>query len=234
MATGPELPTGSGSRRAAAGFALFELVAAVVILGAILIMTVRGSEILVSLRALIVLRQFEQIAQKVEAYRSVFGRLPGDDVMAPARFRRPRALTWIGPIRADTSGNDQIDGLLSDFRSPEGEQFAVWRDLRLYGSLDGDASLVGFSAMPEHVFGGVLGFDQGNLGQKPPGSLCATRIPGRAAQSIDARLDDGRIDSGLMVGTANYATERYNHFAVPDSEPYDVEKEYIICLQLRR
>tara|TARA_R110000868_G_scaffold53617_4_gene168001 strand:- start:1657 stop:1923 length:267 start_codon:yes stop_codon:yes gene_type:complete len=83
--------------------------------------------------------------------------------------------------------------------------------------------------MPENPFGGVYGFDEGNLGQSS-GSLCTTRIPGRAAQMIDDRMDDGIINRGKVVATSRYdAVEAKNHFDAPDFEPYDFEKEYIIC-----
>ncbi len=62
------------------------------------------------------------------------------------------------------------------------------------------------------------------------GSLCATRVPGRAAQMIDDRMDDGRIDRGRVVATSRYdPADAKNHFDAPDSDPYDIEKEYIIC-----
>jgi hypothetical protein len=68
----------------------------------------------------------------------------------------------------------------------------------------------------------------GNLGQKA-GSLCATKIPGVAAQRIDSQLDDGVINSGLVVATSRFSMEENNHFDAPDTDPYDVEKSYILC-----
>lgn len=220
----------SWSSRATAGFGLIEFIIVIVLLGTIFLMALKGAAMIISIRAVITARQFEQLQVKVEAYRAAYGSaLPGDDPRAPKRFGRAPAYGLLVGALVDETGNERIDGELSDFSSPDGEQFAAWRDLRFGGFLDGDVSHVGAAAMPENAFGGVFGFDEGNLGQKNT-SICATKIPGRAAQMIDDQLDDGKISTGRLVATAKFSVEANNHFTSPDSEPYHIEKEYIICL----
>lgn len=213
------------------GFSVIEFIIAIVVLGVLFLMVLKGADFILSIRALMVAREFQQFQQKIEVYRSTFnGALPGDDPMGPGRFNRPKALSLYGQALGDATGDGKIQGRMNDFRSPDSEQFMVWRDLRYADLIDGDETLVGFSALPEHEFGGVFAIDEGNLGQEPPGSLCATKIPGAAAQQIDARNDDGRIDAGRMVATSkNTPAETFNHFDKPDSEPYSVDKEYILC-----
>jgi hypothetical protein len=108
----------------------------------------------------------------------------------------------------------------------------AWRDLRYAGLVKGDPKWAGESAAPENPFGGIYGFDEGNLGQSG-GSLCATRVPGRAAQIIDRNMDDGVINKGRVVATSLYdVVGAHNHFNAPDSAPYDYAKQYIICVPI--
>lgn len=216
-----------------AGFGLIELITTIVILGVLFIMTLRGSEIVTTMRAFVTSRQIEQYFALIQAYREEYGgALPGDDPRARGRFRREPALGMLGGSLIDETGNERIDGRLSDYSSPDGEQFAAWRDLRYAGMLKGDPRYQGAAAMPDNVFGGVFGFDVGNLGQTST-SLCTTKVPGRAAEMIDQRLDDGQASSGKIVATSKYSAEAANHFDSPDTGPYHIEKEYIICAQLQ-
>jgi len=217
-----------------AGFGLIEFSVVIGILGIVFLMALKGTAIVTSIRALVVARELDQFVQKVDVYRSQnSGALPGDDKRGPERYGRPKALSIFGEVYADAAGDGKIQGRLTDFRNPDSEQFMAWRDLRYAGLIDGDPSIPGFSSMPEHTFGGNFGFDEGNLGQTEPGSLCATRVPGEAARQIDERLDDGVVDKGRLVATSQYVpTGVYNHFDAPDSEPYNIEKEYIICIPM--
>lgn len=206
-----------------------EITIAVVILGIVLAMTLKGRELVENVRGLMAVYGIEQFQNRVLSYQSQYSALPGDDPVAPRRFKRDPALVMMYNATVSFAGDDKIDGKLFDTLSPNGEQFMAWRDLRAAGMVSGDVNLVGASAMPPNPFGGVYGFDEGNLGQTK-GSLCLTRVPGRAAQAIDAKLDDGAIDTGKVVATANYdPAGAFNHFDAPDSEPYSIEKEYIIC-----
>lgn len=216
------------SFRTQRGFGGLEVVIAVVILGVVFAMAMKGAALVETMRAFIATYQIQNYQYKVFAYQAQFNHLPGDDPEAPRRFQRERAVFINQGVPLSLAGDLKLDGKLSDALSPNGEQFMAWRDLRYFG-LEGDPRAPGASAMPENPFGGVYGFDEGNLGQKG-GSLCATRIPGRAAQMIDKRLDDGVIDKGAVVATSRYdVASAGNHFEAPDSQPYDVEKEYIIC-----
>ena len=221
------VPPGSG------GFSFIEMAVAIVILGAVLVMTLRGAELIEAMRGFSTGYQLQQVENAVFIYKSTYNYPPGDDPAAPARFGRNPAPVMVGDSFADSAGDALIQGKMWDIRNPEGEQFAAWRDLRAANLVDGDPKLLGLSSLPDNAFGGVFGFDEGNLDQDNV-SLCATRIPGRAAWQIDDRIDDGRISTGRLVATSKYSVAEFNHFDAPDSEPYDVEKEYIICLQLGR
>ncbi|MEQ9449710.1 MAG: hypothetical protein RLN70_12535, partial [Rhodospirillaceae bacterium] len=201
----------------------------IIILGAIFAMTLKGAALVETMRGVMVSYQMQHFRDRVMVYQTNHGQLPGDDTNAPRRYGRERTTRLQFGAPVSETGNTRIDGFFWDPQNANGEPFMVWRDLRYAGLVDGDPSLVGLSAMPENPFGGVYGFDEGNLGQTG-GSLCATRIPGRAAQMIDDRMDDGIINQGEVVATSRYdPVDAMNHFDAPDSEPYDFEKEYIIC-----
>jgi hypothetical protein len=213
------------------GFSGLEVATAVIILGIVFAMAMKGTALVEAMRAFLAAYQIQNYQYRVFTYQAQFNHLPGDDPMAPRRFNRERSVFMDSGVPVTFNGDLKLDGKLSDALNPLGEQFMAWRDLR-YAGMEGDPLVPGASAMPENPFGGVYGFDQGNLGQKN-GSLCATRVPGRAAEMIDHRLDDGVIDKGRVVATSRYdAATAANHFDAPDSQPYDVEKEYIICVPL--
>ncbi len=214
-----------------AGFSIIEAAIAIVILGAVFMMVLKASAFVDTMRAFLAGYQIHQA--KIGLYAAEHHYLPGDDPNAPRKFGRPPAVTMQMGATLSHTGNDEIDGLLADVVNANGEHFMAWRDLRYAGLIDGDPELAGASALPQNEFGGVYGFDEGNLGQKA-GSLCLTRVPGRAAEMIDRRIDDGRIDTGVLVGTSQSdPAGKYNHFEKPDSQPYDVDREYIICAPIR-
>jgi type II secretory pathway pseudopilin PulG len=211
---------------------IIELALTISILGILMYFTLKGTAVIESMRSVAVAYELQQYQRLFLAYQTDFRQLPGDDPDGAARWRREPALTTAsGGTLASLQGDGKIDGVLYDFGNPAGEQFTAWRDLRAAGMISGDSKLTGASALPENPFGGFYGVDEGNLGQTR-GSLCATKIPGLAAQSIDERIDDGKIDTGNLVATTKFSIPDSNHFDAPDSEPYNVEKEYIICVPL--
>lgn len=215
--------------KSSAGFSIVEFGVTIILLGVIFVMTLKGAALVESMRAFMTTVQISKFQNAVMSYREAFNALPGDDAQGPRRWGRPDAIVFFSGAPVSYANDARINGQLFDILNPNGENFIAWADLRGYGAVPGDITLVGFSAMPENLFGGVYGFDEGNLGQEG-GSLCATRVPGGAAQKIDARMDDGIIDRGRVVATSKYdATNAHNHFDAPDSAPYDIEKEYIIC-----
>jgi hypothetical protein len=214
------------------GATIIELAVGALLIGIVVTMTLKGSVMIETMKTQVVVSQLPRFQLNVLQYREDFRHLPGDDPAAERVWRRDPALTRIGgDTLALLNGNAKIEGKFYDFGNPSGEHFVAWQDMRFAGLVSGDPKLQGATALPENPFGGFYGFDQGNLGQKD-GSLCATKIPGRAAQSIDKRLDDGKINAGRLVATSKFSIEDNNHFDAPDAEPYNVEKEYIICVPL--
>jgi hypothetical protein len=218
-----------GNQKTSRGFSIIELASTVIILGAIFIMTLKGSAIVTTMRAVVASYKLAQYQGLLKFYQAEYDALPGDDPRAPQRFGRPDAIFFLEGAPISSVDNNKIDGKLTDSLSPNGEQFMAWRDLRSARLIDGDPKIAGGAAMTDNPFGGVYGLDEGNLGQTG-GSLCLTRVPGRAAEIIDKRIDDGVINKGKVVATSRFdPAVALNHFDAPDSEPYNLDKEYIIC-----
>ena len=221
-----------GQRHRTRGFTILEMSMSIIIIGIVFTLALQGQNFLLTMRAFLTAYRLQQLQNAIKFYETEHLALPGDDAKAPRLLQRPPAVYFVGGGTVSFAGNGVIDGKLSDTFNANGEQFMAWRDLRITGALDGDKALTGASAMPENSFGGVFGIDEGNLGQTG-GSLCMTKIPGRAAQIIDGYLDDGIIDKGKIVATARWSpVADLNHFDAPDHTAYSPEKEYIMCAPL--
>ncbi len=215
--------------RPAGGFGAIEIVVVTFILGMVFVFTLKGTALVAPMRAYVIVQQVKQYQSAVLQYQSAFLALPGDDLNAPTRWRRPEALFAFGLSAASFAGNGKIDGLLDDAGNASGEQYMAWRDLRSAGLVEGDPTLVGQSARPENFFDGDFGFAADNLGIEQV--LCLTRVPGRDAELIDKNLDDGNVSTGRLRGTSQWdPVGAKNHFDAPDAAPYDPEKTYIICV----
>ncbi len=214
------------------GFTVIEMSMAIIVLGIAFMMTLKGADLVQTARAFMSSYTVQRYQTAIKAYETTHMALPGDDRDAPKRNQRPPSIYNIAGGTVSFAGDGMINGRLYDVTNPNGEQFMAWRDLRIDGAIPGDKTMVGASAMPDNVFGGVYGIDEGNLGQVG-GSICLTRVPGRAAYMIDRYLDDGVVNKGKVVATAKWSpVEQQNHFDAPDDTPYDFEKEYIICAPL--
>lgn len=214
------------------GFGAVELIVVIVVLGGIMMLTLKGTQMIAPMRGFVVAHQLARYQAAVLQYQADIGALPGDDPGSPMRWKhREYALFALGSAVVSYAGDNTLNGLFDDASNAAGEQFAAWSDLRAGGYVPGDPKLTGQSARPENTYGGVYGFAEDNLGLQQV--LCMTRVPGRDAEILDTRLDDGAIATGRLRGTSQWdPVEAKNHFTVPDSAPYDPEKTYIICLPM--
>lgn len=213
---------------ASRGFSGMELTIALIVLGVIFIMTLKGASAILAMRALVLTHQIEGYQSAVMQYVSDRAALPGDDPRAPGGGRQT-SLVMINGQPASFAGNGKIDGDLDDVNNPLGEQYLAWQDLRIRQYVEGDATLIGQTAQPENMFGGVFGFAEDQFGLSQV--LCVTKVPGEIAAAIDRRMDDGEIATGRLRGTARWdPVDAHNHFTEPDKTPYDPAKTYIICL----
>ena len=212
------------------GFGAIELVVVVIILGGIFLLTLKGTNLVAPMRARVTEQQILQYQSAILHYQVDFNALPGDDAGAPSRWGRDESLFNIyGLASVSFAGDGKIQGLFDDPSNASGEQYMAWSDLRSGGYVEGDSTLVGQSARPENLYGGVYGLAEDNLGLQQV--LCLTKVPGRDAELIDKALDDGKISTGHIVATSQWdPVVANNHFSAPDTAAYDPEKTYLICL----
>ena len=205
----------------------------IIVLGVTITMTLKGAVLIDIMKALITSYEIQFYQSRVQLYGVEFKYLPGDDPKADGRFGHPKAMTTERTGTIDATGDSKIDGKFLDLANPDAEHIMAWRDMRYARLLDGDPRVESAAALPTNLFGGVYGFDEGNLGQQK-GSICLNKVSGFAAKRIDESIDgDGVINQGTIVATSKSDTgPEKGHFAAPDSQPYDVEKEYIICASL--
>ena len=215
-----------------AGFGAFEVVIVVAILGFAFLMALKGRELVHKTRGIVTAGQLRGFQDSVRRYEDQYRALPGDDPSAPRKWRRTNSIYLVNGVTVSSTGDQRIQGKLSDYGNATGEQFNAWRDLRFAGMVTGDTELVGQSAMPENSFGGAFGFAEDNFGLRDV--ICATQIPGAAAEMIDQRLDDGIIATGNVRATSRWdPLTALNRFEEPDATAYDPSKTYIICVPQR-
>jgi hypothetical protein len=161
----------------------------------------------------------------VLTYSQNYGALPGDDHAAEIRF----------PTQGLTHGGG--DGLIGSTTLAEtftvsksaagngpDESANLWQHLRAAGMAKGPATE---SNPPTNTFGGVIGVQNGAFAGNGfalgTNVVCASRIPGAAARTIDQRMDDGKALTGKMRGgdAVNAAASEYTN-----------GKTYVVCIAL--
>lgn len=214
------------------GFGGVELIINIILLGIVFLLLLKAEAGIDYIGGVFTARRIETTQLLIFSYREDHSFLPGDDPLAPRRFRRDvaRTRTFTGRF-SDLTDNGVIDGYLLDEENVLGEQFTAWQDMRYSGKIDGDPEVQGLEALPSNLFGGVYGFDSGNLGMED-GSLCLTKLPGLTAEVIDKELDDGVINTGNVVSTSRLPEtpdDAWGRYDEPDTAPYNPDKRYLLC-----
>lgn len=214
------------------GFSVWQFVAALVAGGVLWMVVAQGHVLVDGVRVMVVGHQLESLDAALRGFQERYGALPGDGRDLHRLLNRPEARFYEDGAFIDRTANGRIDGDFFDALSPTGEQYMAWRDLRTAGFWAGEAEHIGLAAMPDTVFGGVMGFARTNLGLDDV--VCLTNVPGAAARRLDQRLDDGAIATGrLRARIRETAPELRNTYATPGAEPYADDQLYLLCRQWR-
>lgn len=215
------------------GFSVWQFVAACAVGGVLMMVVVRGAGVIDPLRVMVTVQQLHSLDAALRTFQDRYRALPGDGPDLHRLLTRPPARFYTSAGFVDLTGNGRIDGDFLDPLSPTGEQYMAWRDLRTAGLWPGDAGFIGLAAMPENLFGGVMGFAAANLGLDAV--VCLTAVPGSAARALDERLDDGVIATGTVRARIRQRDpELQNTYPTPDSTPYTSEVTYLVCRQWQR
>lgn len=194
---------------------------------------VQGAGMIDQVRVLVTAQQLHGLDAALRTFQDRYAALPGDGPDLHRVLNRPEARFYTAAGVVDRTGNGRIDGDFFDPLSPTGEQYMAWRDLRTAGFWPGDAGYIGLAAMPENLFGGVMGFSAANLGLDSV--VCLTAVPGPAARALDDRLDDGAIATGTVRARIRQSEPHLrNVYPAPDTAPYADDATYLVCRQWQR
>lgn len=188
-----------------AGFTLIEIAIVLVIIGLLLGGVLKGQEMIENAKIQSLRNDMDGVITAYYAYQNRYRALPGDDPKGDNAGRG-----WADGVAG--GGNGAVANA-NAFDAGNNENQLLWQHLRYSGLISGNpagtANNTGGRANPLHGYNGKLGISNttaawglgltGNI-------LCAGSVPGKAAEAIDAALDDGLANTGTVraiAGTNN-------------------------------
>lgn len=177
------------------GFTLVEIAIVLVIIGLLLGGVLKGQEMIENAKIKSVINDLKGVSAAYYAYQDRYRAIPGDDIAASTRFT--------GAVNG--GGDGAIAGLFTAVAAPApgAESNNFWQHTRMAGFLSG-AATTGEALPARNAVGGLLGVQSqiGAAGGSTYGMtgpvVCASNIPYKIAQSVDAQLDDGDSATGSV------------------------------------
>ncbi|MDZ7788236.1 MAG: prepilin-type N-terminal cleavage/methylation domain-containing protein [Halofilum sp. (in: g-proteobacteria)] len=138
------------SRGYCRGFSLVEAAVVLVVIGIILGAVLQGRSLIESAEYKSFRQELRDTRGAFHAFRDRFGALPGDFQQAPQRIDTD------APSPGTSGGNGRIDNGANGPACVEDddEGCIAWQHLRSAGMFDGNPTLEGAAARPEHPYGG--------------------------------------------------------------------------------
>jgi prepilin-type N-terminal cleavage/methylation domain-containing protein len=216
------------------GLTLLEMSIALLAVGLIISLIIRGEELIVQTRIKAVAGDFNALRIAVSAYQDRYSRFPGEDD-GVARW----TVLGVNPVGGVPDG--QLTGVYNATPSnpplPAEESNLFWWHLRMSQILAGPIDAALGPRQPSNFLGGIIGV-QGPLGGTlglPSVVACSAGLPARVAAAVDLNIDEGRGNAGDMRGIRMALTGG----GIPATLPavtYDETsgEDYVICQSLTR
>lgn len=215
------------------GFTLIEIAIVMVIVGLLLGGVLKGQEMIENGRVRNAISSLDGVTAAYNSYFDRYRRIPGDD--GPIATLTARGGNWANVTQAGNS-NGVILSNAGDTFTGGNENDNFWQHLRAAGFVSGDPNLAGGASMPLNAFSGLTGITNdatimtgpGTTGALAGNKVCLGRVPGKAAASIDAQLDDGVSNTGSIRATLGTAGTNTPPGAAV-APPYNEANEYTVC-----
>jgi type II secretory pathway pseudopilin PulG len=213
------------------GFTLIATAIALVVVGILLGLILKGQELIDSSKVKDLANDFRNFPPSVYGYEDQFNALPGDDARLTRHF--PDA-TPCSPAAAGKCvvGNGMIDGKWSD-TTVASESYIFWQDVRLAGLVPGSTDINNLNGdyIPRNAVGGKIGVTDTIaspiIGLKGASIICSDAIPGKLAKQLDVTMDDGNTATGSMRVIAAGTTTPGNPIQITNNN-YDAR--YLVCM----
>ncbi len=220
-----------GARESCRGFSLVELSIVLVIMGLIIGGVLTGQQVIQNARITNAINAIQGYQAQFQAYAQNYGALPGDDPGAKGRFPNARLQTLDSMGDGFVGTGSSFDTDQTTGSDGKGESRWVWAHLRAADlvknqvqTTDGATTM---AVQPPNPFNGIYGFQNGAFGGVFTTTvLCLNKVPSTAAQAIDARLDDGKSDSGAIQATASGSGDG------KVAESYGANPTFTLCVRM--
>ena len=180
------------------GFTLVELAIVLIIIGIILGAVLKGQELINNAKMKRAYNQYREIMAAVYTYFDRYGKFPGDDNTANARWG-----TFNG------NGNGTIDGgdtttMFTCADTTGTETCALWEHLRLSNIISGSQKVGESRLNPPNIYGGTIGVANVNVSGLLVNWIGLTEIPTSVAIYFDTQYDDGDATKGTIRALSAY------------------------------
>jgi hypothetical protein len=213
-----------------------EIALVLVIVGLLIGGVLKGQEMITNAKAKRIEQEHASMVVAFHAYQDRYGVLPGDDPRAETRFDAYSSGSGFnGDGNGEIGWSGDFDFELWDVRPPTAtENNAFWAHLRASGLVAGAAA---DRRQPRNAFGGLMGVQARAFADNfdPPTYLrhavMFSKVPGKIAIVLEARLDDGQRHTGDLRARESVASPQFVAIT-PYGASYGDEQFYDIGLRM--